>query len=90
MSLSRLEAEIGDGTAAVKATPGVDGMAVKEEEHEEQQHEEEARPGKRKFGGIAQALRRHTGWTAGSPHAESTTRGPSKRQRKDSTSRTNE
>ncbi|CAN0340444.1 unnamed protein product, partial [Ectocarpus sp. 8 AP-2014] len=50
----------------------------------------QARPGRRKFGGIAKALRRHTGWPAGSPHAESTTRGPSKRQRKDSTPRTNE
>ncbi|CAM9562707.1 unnamed protein product [Ectocarpus sp. 12 AP-2014] len=92
MPSAGLEFEIGDCAMAAKATPGVDGMQVKEEEEEEQEQEEDhgerlqSRPGKRKRGGMAEALQRYSIWTAGSrqPNPLSPAGAPSKRQRKTS------
>ncbi|CAM9412668.1 unnamed protein product, partial [Ectocarpus sp. 8 AP-2014] len=93
MSSAGLEAEVGDCAVAAKTTPGIHDSLVKEELQEQEQEEhhqkERARPGKRmrKLGGMAQALQRHSAWTAGSRlsnNAESPTSASSKRQRKSS------
>ncbi|CAM9768080.1 unnamed protein product [Ectocarpus fasciculatus] len=60
MSSAGLEADTGICAVAAKATPGIDGSLVKEEEQEqEEEHEQRARPGKRKrmLGGMAEAQR---------------------------------
>ncbi|CAN0408113.1 unnamed protein product, partial [Ectocarpus sp. 12 AP-2014] len=77
-----------------EASPGIDSVQVKEEEEDqEEEHEERARPGKRKSGGMAKALVRHSIWTAssqGPTHAESSNQEPPKRQRTTSASGTTE
>ncbi|CAM9290196.1 unnamed protein product, partial [Ectocarpus sp. 12 AP-2014] len=87
MSSAGLATEIGDfaGTAKVKEEEKEQDDDEEEEPEQEEGQEEGARPGKRKLGSMAKALRRHSAWTFSSrqaTHAESPTEASPKRQRK--------